>query len=162
MGIPSKPPLSIVALIITFRPSIAIIKRKGDNRSPCLTPLNIENSSVGLPLTSTVALADSRHPFIHRLHFHPKFICSIIESRYSQFTESNALLKSSLNNNIFQTLLFTHEHNSLTIKGPSNMLLPSTNDDYVSSIQLLIHFFTRIVITFVTILYRAAIRLIGL
>ncbi|KAL6504145.1 hypothetical protein OROGR_026068 [Orobanche gracilis] len=71
-------PLIIFLLIassnITIYPSIARIKRNGDSGSPCLTPLEMPNSTVGEPLTKTEAKLDFKHPLIQSLQIPLKFI----------------------------------------------------------------------------------------
>ncbi|MCI69536.1 hypothetical protein A2U01_0090798 [Trifolium medium] len=57
-----------MASISTCKPSAANKKRKGDNGSPCLKPRSRGNSSVGLPLTKTDAVAMQTHSLIHFLH----------------------------------------------------------------------------------------------
>lgn len=59
--IPSKTSVSTVVFIAKLRPSIAMMKRKGERErgSPCQTPFDITNSVVGLPLMITDALHDS-------------------------------------------------------------------------------------------------------
>ncbi|KAL4591907.1 hypothetical protein LXL04_004882 [Taraxacum kok-saghyz] len=123
-------------------PSMAVMKRKGERGSPCLTPFVILNSFV-FPFTKTEARADSRHPYIHILHFPPNPICIRVESRNPQLTESNALSKSTLNSRIFFFDFFAQAHVSLTMRGPSRMFLPSTYADCTSSMQLPITFFRR-------------------
>ena len=54
---PSKTPLDVADFIATLRPSFAMINKKGKSGSPCLTPFDIVNSTVGLPLIRIDALA---------------------------------------------------------------------------------------------------------
>ncbi|KAL4580213.1 hypothetical protein LXL04_016398 [Taraxacum kok-saghyz] len=54
--------------IITCKPSIVNMNKKGDNGSPCLRPLYTSNSSVGTPLIKTDARALLKQPAIHLLH----------------------------------------------------------------------------------------------
>ncbi|KAL4567313.1 hypothetical protein LXL04_022894 [Taraxacum kok-saghyz] len=66
MVIPLKIPLSLAALRATLRPSMATIKRNGDRGSPCLTPLETLNSSVGQPFTITEAREEERQARMRR------------------------------------------------------------------------------------------------
>lgn len=52
--------------------SITIIKRKGDNESPCLRPLVALNFPLGLPLIIIERFVDERQPLIHSLHLTAK------------------------------------------------------------------------------------------
>ncbi|KAL4559684.1 hypothetical protein LXL04_031827 [Taraxacum kok-saghyz] len=52
-------------LIDVLRPSIARMNKNDDNESPCLTPLVIENSWVGTPLTSIEAFDDDSQPILN-------------------------------------------------------------------------------------------------
>lgn len=73
-----------------------------------------------------LARDEERHPPIHPLHFFPNLIWKSIESKYSQFTDSKALSKSTLNSNTFFFIFLAHVQISLTISGPFNMLQSST------------------------------------
>lgn len=66
--------LGVSHLTTIFRHSIAMMKRNGGRGSPCRTPFDIENSSMGEPLTNTKACEDESHPNIQCLHLIPKFI----------------------------------------------------------------------------------------
>ncbi|KAJ0936924.1 hypothetical protein HanRHA438_Chr03g0136431 [Helianthus annuus] len=76
---PLKIPHSVAFLNMQANPSIPMIKRKGESRSPCLTPFWKSNSKVGEPLTRTEDLTEVKTPLIQHLHFSGKFICSMID-----------------------------------------------------------------------------------
>lgn len=80
--------LRIACLIMPFRPSATIKKRNGAKGSPCLKPLCIGNSSVGLPLTKTEIVADCKHPRIHPIHLSQNPSRCNMYSKKFQFTES--------------------------------------------------------------------------
>lgn len=57
------------ALSISLRPSIANIKRKGDNGSPCLKPFSDEKKLVGETLIKTENFAVVVQNLIQSIHF---------------------------------------------------------------------------------------------
>ncbi|KAL4585040.1 hypothetical protein LXL04_009653 [Taraxacum kok-saghyz] len=67
--------------IAAFKPSIAMIKRKGDRGSPWRTPLVIGNSLVGDPFVMTEAREDERQPLIQQIHFSLNPICLITDTK---------------------------------------------------------------------------------
>ena len=127
-----------------LKPSMAIINKYGERGSPCLTPLDIENSFVGEPLMMPDDLDEFKQPRIHILHLFPNPICARTESKYSQFSESNALSKSILKRRTFFRIRLAHEQISLTTRGPSSIHRPSTYADWTSSIIPPITVFIRV------------------
>ena len=97
--------------------------KKGDNGSPCRTPLLTANSFVGAPFTRTDVREELRHPNIHFLHVSGKPNCSKVADRKLQFRESNALLKSTLNKSASRLDFLSQETASLMISGPSSIFL---------------------------------------
>lgn len=63
--------VSAVVDKILLRESITLIKRKGDNGSPCLRPLDALVLPLGLPLIIIEKLVEEMQPQIHCLHFVP-------------------------------------------------------------------------------------------
>ncbi|KAL4568610.1 hypothetical protein LXL04_024225 [Taraxacum kok-saghyz] len=83
-------------LSATFNPSMAMMKRKGDKGSPCLTPFEILNSSVGDPLTTTEAHEEDKHPRIQKRHLFPKPIARAIDvAEYHRATSTPAVAAPS-------------------------------------------------------------------
>ncbi|KAJ0911723.1 hypothetical protein HanRHA438_Chr06g0266311 [Helianthus annuus] len=74
--------------MMTSNASIAIIKRNGDNGSPCRIPLCNLNSVVGDPLTRTEAHEDVKHAPIHFIQRLGNFIAFKVARRNFQFNES--------------------------------------------------------------------------
>lgn len=72
--IPRNIDFSHALFIAIFKPSIARIKRKGDNGSPWRTPLVIRKSSVGALFTNTEALDEDKQHMIHCLQLLPNRI----------------------------------------------------------------------------------------
>lgn len=117
---------------MTCRASIAIMKRKGDNESPCRNPFSVEKSKVGAPLTNIETEAVKMQPIIQDHHFPLKFICSRIESRNFQLMQLNALVKSTLKSNSFCLAETADATVSFAIKTPSRICRPLTNADWFS------------------------------
>ena len=72
------------------------INSKGDNRKPCLIPLEARKKSEGVPFTKTEKLEEVMHPMIQFTPMTGKPICNKMSLRKVQFTWSNALTRSSL------------------------------------------------------------------
>lgn len=64
--------LKFASLIKSPKPSTTIIKRNGASESSYLRSLCWINSFIRLTLTSTEIWVDTRHCFIHPIHFSPK------------------------------------------------------------------------------------------
>ncbi|KAG5068732.1 hypothetical protein JHK85_001109 [Glycine max] len=79
---------STAFLIKPFRPSATTLKRRGANRSPCLSPLCGVNSVEGLPFTRTEIDAYVKHPSIHLIHLELKPVLLRMYDKKSHDTES--------------------------------------------------------------------------
>lgn len=64
---PSKMPL-FFALNISLKTLATIIKKKGENGSPCLSPLVTLTHPLALPFPKITKLVEDKQPLIHDIH----------------------------------------------------------------------------------------------
>lgn len=130
--VPLKISFYLIILIKAAKPSTTIRNKNNARGLPCLRPLYILNSFVGLSFTNTNINVDSRHPLIHRIHLtgNPKIF--IIEYKKFHLIASYAFSKSVLKIQHCAFLFFALSTISFAIRTLSKIFCPPRNTDWPS------------------------------